>query len=76
MYFSTVPAASGLTLPILLDPRVAIHKQHAKVNAFPTAACTQQWLIGVDATIAFSNNALEHEALTNAIEAELTKVGR
>ena len=66
----------GLTLPILLDPGGATRKQYEMVNAFPTAAYPQQWLIGVDGTIVFFNNELEHEALTNAIEAELAKMAQ
>ena len=63
----------GLTYPILYDSNGQVHAQYNLQSAFPTAAYPQDWIVGVDGTIQYVNNAYDPAAMTAVIEAELGK---
>lgn len=55
--------ALGLSFPILLDEAGMVHNQYAIASAFPSAAYPQDWIVGPDGRIAYSNNAFEPDEI-------------
>ena len=67
--------ALGLTFPLMQDT-AGVQDAYAQELAFETAAYPQDWVIGVDQTIAYKNNGYEPDEVIAVIEEELATVGR
>ncbi len=52
-----------VTLPILLDEGGRVHERFRQVSAFEQALYPQNWLVGVDGTVAYAANHYEPEAI-------------
>ena len=63
----------GLTFPILLDRDGSVNEIYAQQQAFPSAAYPQDWVIGTDSVVVYSNNAFDLDAMKAAIEGELER---
>ena len=66
----------GIDLPILYDAGGTVHDQynigrHATNTAYP-----QDWIVGIDGTVVYLNNAYEPDEIIAVLEAELDATGR
>ncbi len=65
--------ALGLTFPILVDADGAVHAQYAMEQAFSTALYPQDWIVGSDGQIVYSNNAFEPDEMRAVLDRELAR---
>ncbi len=63
----------GLTMPVLFDEDGSVHAQYDVGKAATNTVYPQDWIIGVDGTVQYVNNAYEPEEMAAVIEAELAK---
>ena len=63
----------GLTFPVLFDPDGLVHEQYSQVLAFDNTIFPQDWIVGVDGTIAYFHSAYDREAMSDVLDAELAK---
>ncbi|MCP4807575.1 MAG: peroxiredoxin family protein, partial [Proteobacteria bacterium] len=62
--------ALGLTFPVMQDT-AKVQDAYAQELAFETAAYPQDWVIGVDQSIAYKNNGYEPDEVIAVLEEEL-----
>ena len=62
----------GLSFPILVDADGAVHRAYAMEMAFSSAAYPQDWIVGVDGTVAYANNAFEPDEMRAVIQRQLS----
>jgi peroxiredoxin len=63
----------GITFPILNDVDGSVFEQYSMTNGLPTAAYPQDWIVGVDGTIAYINNHYEPAQMISVIDSELDR---
>lgn len=61
----------GITFPVLLDFDGAVNSAYDQEWPFPTGAYPQDWVIGTDGVIIYTNNTFELDEIIAAIEREL-----
>lgn len=64
----------ALSLPILVDTGDVTRQQYRLKFPFPTGAYPQDFLISADGKIIYQNNRFESEAMSAAIDAELSRI--
>ena len=63
----------GPTYPILLDEDGSVNEAYTQLLAFRSAAYPQDWVIGNDGQVIYVNNGFELDAISAAIESQLTE---
>ena len=63
----------GITFPILNDVDGSVFEQYSMTMGLPTAAYPQDWIVGVDGTIAYINNHYEPAQMISVIDSELDR---
>ena len=63
----------GPTFPVLYDPGGKVHDKYSQLHAFSNTIYPQDWVIGVDGTVAYFANDYDVEALEATIVSELEK---
>jgi peroxiredoxin len=61
----------GITFPILNDEDGSVFAQYSMTMGLPTAAYPQDWIVGVDGSIAYINNHYEPAIMVSVLESEL-----
>jgi peroxiredoxin len=64
----------GLTFPILFDDGAAVQDQYNPGSVPTNSIYPQDWIIGVDGTVAHVNTVYEPEEMKAILEIELAKV--
>ena len=65
----------GLTFPILFDEGGAVHSMYNTGKNATNSVYPQDWIIGVDGTVVYVNNAYEPEEMIEVLDAEIEKMG-
>jgi peroxiredoxin len=63
----------GLTFPVLHDPTGQVHEDYAQQHAFAQTIYPQDWIVGVDGTIVYVNNAYEVDAMRAILDDQLAQ---
>ena len=63
----------GLTFPVLHDPNGQVHEDYAQQHAFAQTIYPQDWIVGVDGTIVYVNNAYEVDAMRAILDDQLAQ---
>lgn len=63
----------GLTMPVLHDDGAVVHGQYDVGKAATNTVYPQDWIIGVDGTVQYVNNAYEPAVMQAVLDAELAK---
>jgi hypothetical protein len=63
----------GPSYPILLDEDGSVNEVYTQLLAFRSSAYPQDWVIGNDGTVIYVNNGFELDAITAAIESQLSE---
>ena len=63
----------GVTFPILFDEDGSVHADYSMQSDFLGTLYPQDWIVGVDQRIAYTDNVYEPAAMVAVIEEELDR---
>ena len=61
----------NLSFPVLLDENGSVAQQYQMLQAFPTAAYPQDWIIDSNGQIVYQNNGFEIDTMQTIVESLL-----